>query len=217
MEAQIIKCTVCKLEKNSVLFHNNKKRKTGKSARCKQCISDYQIQNKEKISKKRAEWQKANPDKVKEYTKKYLENKRAGSGILPKVKKTAEEQKAQKLRRQSKYRDANKEKISLYKKEYYKNNLEKKRLANYRRRAMKANNGHEPYTEKQVLDFYGTDCHICLSPIDLNASRVSGIGNWEMGLHLDHVIELSMGGPDALNNVKPAHALCNLKKKPVIL
>jgi 5-methylcytosine-specific restriction endonuclease McrA len=29
---------------------------------------------------------------------------------------------------------------------------------------------------------------------------------------MEHVIDLAIGGPDSLENVKPAHGLCNLKK-----
>jgi len=33
------------------------------------------------------------------------------------------------------------------------------------------------------------------------------------GLQIDHVIPIVKGGPDTLNNVRPAHGLCNIKKK----
>ena len=59
---------------------------------------------------------------------------------------------------------------------------------------------------------YGSDCHICLNPIDLLAPRQPGIKGWEYGLHIDHVIPLSKGGPDTLGNVRPAHGSCNVKK-----
>ena len=72
---------------------------------------------------------------------------------------------------------------------------------------------HIPYTHKEVLEMYGTNCHICKKPIDLNAPR--GVGKkvgWEYGLHFDHVIPLSKGGEDTIDNVKPAHAICNMRK-----
>jgi len=34
-----------------------------------------------------------------------------------------------------------------------------------------------------------------------------------MGLHIDHVMPLSKGGPDTLENVRPAHGSCNVKKQ----
>lgn len=92
-------------------------------------------------------------------------------------------------------------------------NLEKKRSSWRRRQAKRLQNDFEKYTEKQVLEKYGNLCHICNKEIDLTAPRRSGMGeNWEAGLHIDHLIPVSEGGPDTLNNVRPAHGLCNIRK-----
>ena len=99
-----------------------------------------------------------------------------------------------------------------YQKGYRQLKPESKRSSERRRRANKFNNGFEFYKESQVLDMYGSDCHICLNPIDLLAPRQPGIKGWEYGLHIDHVIPLSKGGPDTLGNVRPAHGSCNVKK-----
>jgi len=83
-----------------------------------------------------------------------------------------------------------------------------------KRKAQKKNNGYSPYTDQQVFDLYGTDCHICQTPIDFNAPRQAYIEDgWELGLQLDHLIPLSKGGPDTLENIRPSHALCNMKKR----
>ena len=80
-------------------------------------------------------------------------------------------------------------------------------------RARKLSATHIPYTEQEVLEQWGTNCHICGGEIDFSAGRSVGISeNWQMSLHLDHVTPLIAGGDDTINNVKPAHALCNLKK-----
>jgi len=81
-----------------------------------------------------------------------------------------------------------------------------------KRKAMKRNNIHEPYTEAQVLQKYGVDCNICNLPIDLNAPRSSRFEGWENGLQFDHLIPLSKGGPDILTNIRPTHGLCNNRK-----
>lgn len=83
------------------------------------------------------------------------------------------------------------------------------------RRAKKRNNGFEKYTEFEVLQRYGTYCYLCNTPIDLKASRKSGSVGWQKGLHIEHVIDIAKGGPDTIANVRPAHALCNLTKKPI--
>jgi 5-methylcytosine-specific restriction endonuclease McrA len=52
-----------------------------------------------------------------------------------------------------------------------------------------------------VLAEHGMVCHICTEDI---ASLDD--------LHFDHVIPLSKGGPHAAENIRPSHALCNLRK-----
>ena len=88
------------------------------------------------------------------------------------------------------------------------------RGAKRRRKARKLKNGFEFYTEKQVLEKYGTNCYLCGEPIDMNAPRSAKTPGWEYGLHIEHVIDMAFGGPDTLDNVRPSHALCNLKKIP---
>lgn len=80
------------------------------------------------------------------------------------------------------------------------------------RQARILENGYEYYSLTQVLVTYGKDCHLCHEPIDLKASRRVGIGDWLLGLHIDHLIAVANGGPDTLANVRPSHAICNLKK-----
>ena len=120
------------------------------------------------------------------------------------------------------YRAKSKDFIALTNAAYYLANRESiraQRAANpeigrravARRRALKLKNGFEIYKEQEVLDKYGTNCHICNIPIDLNAPRARKFG-WENGLHIDHLIPLSKGGADTLDNVRPAHGLCNLRK-----
>jgi len=81
-----------------------------------------------------------------------------------------------------------------------------------KRRALKSGGKHENYTESQVLDIYGTRCNECNIEIDLNASRRVGYGNWEYGLHIDHYVPLAEFGDDTLANVRPTHAICNMRK-----
>ncbi len=110
------------------------------------------------------------------------------------------------------YHKKNKEAHNAASREYAKNNRDKYNEADRRRRARKLNNGVEVYTELQVLETYGTDCHLCGRPIDLNNSRRVGPVGWETGLHIDHVIPISKGGPDVLDNVRPSHGQCNVSK-----
>lgn len=149
------------------------------------------------------EYQKAymekNKDKMREYHTAYFKNNR-------------EMLSAYKL----KWQKSNPDKVKEMTKRWVAKNPEKVReiirARDRIRRARKQGQEHEHYTEKEVLSTYGTDCYLCLTPIDLNASRKAGVGDWEKGLHMDHVIPLSKGGGDNISNVKPAHAKCNLIK-----
>jgi 5-methylcytosine-specific restriction endonuclease McrA len=99
-----------------------------------------------------------------------------------------------------------------YKKDYHKNNPEQSRKDARTRRAKVRKVESSSYTEAEMLDLYGLSCHLCKEQIDLTASRKQGEGDWKMGLHLDHLIPISAGGSNTLDNVRPAHALCNLQK-----
>lgn len=103
-----------------------------------------------------------------------------------------------------KYRNSQKKSTSKWKK----NHLEYGRRSEAKRRSVYS----EKYTEAQVLDLYGNACHICNNQIDLLADRSPGKVGWEYSLHIDHVVPVSKGGFDTLQNVRPAHGICNVKK-----
>ena len=56
------------------------------------------------------------------------------------------------------------------------------------------------------------DCYICEEPIDYKANRVNGRPGWQNGLQLEHVIPISAGGANTIENVKPSHGFCNISK-----
>ncbi len=85
-----------------------------------------------------------------------------------------------------------------------------------RARRLAALNNHT-ILEKDILEKYGTSCHICKNPIDLDAPRQVGKEGWEEGLHIDHVIPLSRGGDNTIENVKPSHGYCNITKNATII
>jgi 5-methylcytosine-specific restriction endonuclease McrA len=170
----------------------------------------YRIGNKEKTANRGKKWRLENQEKNRERNKKYrLENKEK---IKEKNKKYRLENQ-EKIRNQvRKYRSENREIISERRKKRHLDNPDEARRASVKRRALKFSNEHSPYTEAEVLSLYGTDCHICNQPIDLEAPRHARNFGWELGLQMDHVIPISKGGPDTLENVKPAHGLCNNRK-----
>jgi 5-methylcytosine-specific restriction endonuclease McrA len=110
------------------------------------------------------------------------------------------------------YRNKNLEKVRETSRRYGKENPEKIRENARKRRALVRNSESLPYTEAQVLTAYGLECYLCKSLIDLNAPRNCRGIRWEFGLHIDHVVPIVSGGPDTLENVRPTHAICNMKK-----
>lgn len=81
--------------------------------------------------------------------------------------------------------------------------------ARYRIKTVKRQSKTKPsrLAADQVLREYGSACHICHEEIDLTIPRTS-----RMGLTVDHVIPLSKGGSDELDNLRPAHWICNNRK-----
>ena len=68
------------------------------------------------------------------------------------------------------------------------------------------------YRTADVISRYGTNCNECGELIDMDAPRKVGDDGWEKGLHVDHVIPLSKGGDDTIDNVRPTHGYCNMLK-----
>ncbi len=114
--------------------------------------------------------------------------------------------------KRKKYYALNSEKEKSYQRQHKKENPHLKRESERRRRANRFNNGFEYYKESEVLELYGDSCHICNIKIDLSAPRLPGLDGWENGLHIDHLVPLSKGGPDTLDNVRPSHGSCNVRK-----
>lgn len=112
----------------------------------------------------------------------------------------------------SDYYNKNSERIKERITKYSKDKPHIKRDSDRKRRAKKYETRTENFTEKQVLELYGTDCYICNKPIDLTISGRPGYPNWEQGLHIDHVVALVNGGTNTLDNVRPTHGICNLHK-----
>jgi 5-methylcytosine-specific restriction endonuclease McrA len=136
--------------------------------------------------------------------------------ISARRRKSYEENSEEQLRKQKVWRDTNKDAINKTNRERYANDPEFKAAAEragMKRRALKLNAPSEDFSTVDVLAKWGIDCHLCMEPIDMDAPRRGGSGEgWERGLQLDHVIALSNGGSHTLDNVKPSHGICNLRK-----
>jgi len=186
------KCKACEFEKPVSEFYPHKKTRDRLDTMCKPCkkaaATQWARKNPDKNRKKTKAYNERHPDRRKETSRKYYETNK--DIIKGRIKKWVDE---------------NPDKIREY-----------GRIHANRRRARKLENGTEDYTEQMVIEAYGTDCHICNQSINLEAPRRVGSEGWELGLHLDHVVPLSKGGDDRIENLRPAHGMCNLKKTDTI-
>jgi 5-methylcytosine-specific restriction endonuclease McrA len=155
----------------------------------------------------------ADRDKYRQYAKEYR------SKNVDRVRDNARKRyarNANKERARARKRLAEKnEHINALRRKRYEENAEFRERtlsANRQRRAIRKGVDYAPYSVDDVLELYGVLCHLCSGEIDLSAPRKTGAKGFELGLHIDHVIPISLGGPDTLDNLRPAHAVCNLSK-----
>lgn len=195
-------CSKCKIAKPILEFGKYSASKDGLRHNCKECRNfkeaEYRASNWEDIYKRKKESRDRNIDSSRASARKYYYKTR------------------------EKYLEEHREKYSsdeefraikrLRNKKWRKENPEKNARKTMRRYAKKKGSTSESYSYEDVLKVWGTNCHICDKPINLSAPRNCRGFDWENGLHVDHVIPINSGGPDILDNVRPAHALCNIKK-----
>lgn len=177
-------CNPCRLAFNAFMAEYHRLHRLKYPEKNKKWASDKYRRNPAKQRAATNKWRAKNMDKEREYHKNW--------------------------------REANPDKTAAYLATYSKTERGKEKSRNYsrKRRALKRNVAAEGFTEQQVLDIYGTNCHLCGEPIDLDAprSQAQKLEGWQFGLQFDHVVPLSRGGTHTLDNVKPAHAVCNLRK-----
>ena len=83
----------------------------------------------------------------------------------------------------------------------------------------KVNRQQKPYlavrsaaSVAELIEAYGDNCYLCNKPIDFKSPTRVGSPGWEFSFHPDHVIPLSKGGPNIIENIRPSHAQCNIRK-----
>jgi len=67
-------------------------------------------------------------------------------------------------------------------------------------------------THEEIAERDNFVCHICEVLVDMSLPRTS-----KQGATLDHVIPISKGGVDSLENLKLAHWICNIRKSDKIM
>ena len=92
---------------------------------------------------------------------------------------------------------------------YHESCTKEARSARYRIKTVKRQKVSKPYriSHEQIFRDYGSNCHVCQEPIDLELPRTN-----RFGFTVDHLIPISKGGTDAIENLRPAHWICNIRK-----
>ena len=160
----------------------------------------YVEANKEHIQNLKRKHQAENPEKYNEALRKYHKTHREEINAKARERRQQDLEHYREIGRNSYERHA--EERRTYSLEYYKRFPEKSVAATNRRRALKlaAKGSH---TEKEWQDlkaFYNFKCLKC------------GKHEPEIKLTRDHVIPLTEGGSDSINNIQPLCARCNSKK-----
>lgn len=209
-------CLKCGELKDIESFGKRNDTKDGRRSQCRVCRNEVnnRWQRSEKAKETKNAWAKNNREKRYEYEKRYweknpekLKEKRARNG---KVWRKRHPDKAR--LKEKKWRLANPEKRREIERRFRESHPNKSRDDAIRRRALELGVESVRYTEDDIFAKWGSDCHICGETVDLKAPRQVGVSGWEKGLHLDHVLAISKGGPDTPDNVKPSHGICNLRK-----
>ncbi len=160
----------------------------------------YVEANKEHYQELKRAHQKANPEKYKEASHKYNESHREERNARARERRQKNLEHYREIGRNSYDRHA--EERRQYSLEYYKLHPEKSVAASNRRRALKyASKETHSEAEWQTLKAsYGFKCLRC------------GKQEPEIKLTRDHIIPLTQGGSDSIDNVQPLCARCNSKK-----
>lgn len=198
-------CPRCKTLKPFTEFGKNKATSDGYRWECKACQREYDLRFRTKNAKKRSEqnrkWRIANPEKNYERKRRW--------DLLNRDKKRQKD---------CRYRSDYKEKVSEAKRVWYLKNTEKiteknrkyraehrekmnEYASNYRAKK-KGDNGKITAKEWMTMKrLYGFMCLCC------------GRKEPEIKLELDHVIPLSLGGPNTIDNAQPLCKSCNSSKQ----
>jgi 5-methylcytosine-specific restriction endonuclease McrA len=191
----------------------------GYKSRCKECANaqsraeyaakiekyretqrKYVEANKEHYRKLKRDHQKAHPERYAEIDRRWKEEHREEINLKAKERRQKDLDHYREIGRNSYERHA--EERRKYALEYYKRFPEKSVAASNRRRALKyaSKITHTEAEWQNLKTFYNFKCLCC------------GKQEPEIKLTRDHVLPLTQGGSDSIDNVQPLCARCNSKK-----
>ena len=161
---------------------------------------DYIEANKDHYRELKRAHQQANPEKYDEALRKYRETHREEINAKARERRQQDLEHHREIGRKSREKHA--EERNAYQREYGKTNRDKLTLYTNTRRARKleAEGSHTDEEWQELKAFYNFKCLRC------------GAQEPDIKLTRDHVIPLTQGGSDSIDNVQPLCARCNSKK-----
>ncbi len=187
--------------------HGHVSRRVLRCGTCVQCknkaISQWQKNNRAKVTQKARRWRKNNPERTREIWRKWEGENRDKRPLQPSRASPAAKQKRKK--RIAGWREQNRERVNGYTRKFRKNNFEvvsaRERVYANKRRMQKLGNGGshtaEDINEIRALQHY--KCAYCPASV-------------ERKYHVDHIIPLSAGGRNDRSNLQILCRCCNLSK-----
>lgn len=160
----------------------------------------YVEANKEHIRELKRVHQKANPQKYKETLRRYRETYREELNAKARERRQQDLEHYREIGRKSREKHAKER--NAYQREYGKANRDNLTLYTNSRRARKleAEGLHTDQEWQNLKAFYDFKCLCC------------GKQEPEIKLTRDHVLPLTQGGTDSIDNIQPLCARCNSKK-----
>lgn len=178
------RCCTCHLIQDLQNFYKNKSFKDGFAARCKQCVKEYNHNNKDYINKLRRQ----------QYIKN-IDNCRKSS------KKSHLTHREDRLKKQKQYYQNNKNYFKYKNKKYREENKDYILLKNSKRKKIIQLGNISQIEINDLLKNNNNQCFYCKIFVKRG-----------INLHLDHKVPLSKGGNHHINNLVPSCASCNLHK-----
>lgn len=160
----------------------------------------YVEANKEHYRELKRAHQKAHPEKYDEALRKYRETHREEINTVSRERRQQNLEHHREIGRKSREKHA--EERNTYQREYSKANRDRLTLYTNARRARKleAEGSHTEEEWQELKAFYDFKCLCC------------GQREPDIKLTRDHIIPLTQGGSDSIDNVQPLCARCNSKK-----
>ncbi len=183
-------CRTCLVDKPLTDFHRNHKAVDGLSYKCKPCAKKYMTT-----------WRPTNQDAIRIQGKKWrTENREHYKQYMADWHSKNAEQIHERHRA---WREAN----PTWHSEWKKAHPDRVNLWSTNRRAKARAQGYEKYDRAAIYQRDSGCCRLCSKPIDLLLPSSS-----KFGFTIDHIIPISRGGGDVVDNVQSAHRDCNLRK-----